>query len=265
VAVYGVLAVVLIWLGIGSIMARRWARALLLIFSWTWLGMGVLMTVAMAFIMPKVMSNLPANAPAGQPALPPGAIAGMIVFMLLFFGVAFVLLPALWTFFYSSRHVKSTCLTRDPVPRWTDTCPLPVLGLCLWLLLGVPMLLLMSVAGLGVVPFFGEFLTGLPGSLMLVAIAAICAYSAWLLYHLNAQGWWLILIALVAFAVSSVLTYAHHDVIELYRLMGYPEAQIEQIQKTGLLTGNHMNWLMGLSMLPFVGYLLFVKRYLRPK
>src|SRR5258708_5911886 len=32
--VYGTLAVSLVWLGIGSIMARRWARALLLIWSW---------------------------------------------------------------------------------------------------------------------------------------------------------------------------------------------------------------------------------------
>ena len=37
IVLYGVLAVALTWLGIGSIMKRRWARALLLIFSWTWL------------------------------------------------------------------------------------------------------------------------------------------------------------------------------------------------------------------------------------
>src|SRR5882757_285048 len=43
VAVYVLLAVALIWLGIGSIKARRWARALLLIFSWSWLIMGVFM------------------------------------------------------------------------------------------------------------------------------------------------------------------------------------------------------------------------------
>src|SRR5208283_4838121 len=33
ISIYGVLAVALVWLGIGSIMARRWARALLLVFS----------------------------------------------------------------------------------------------------------------------------------------------------------------------------------------------------------------------------------------
>src|ERR1035441_9175590 len=34
IAVYGLLAVALVWLGIGSIQKRRWARALLFIFSW---------------------------------------------------------------------------------------------------------------------------------------------------------------------------------------------------------------------------------------
>jgi hypothetical protein len=62
------LAVALIWLGIGSIKARRWARALLLIFSWSWLVMGVCMTAVMPFFMAKVMANLPPNAKTGQPA-----------------------------------------------------------------------------------------------------------------------------------------------------------------------------------------------------
>src|SRR5215471_10227795 len=37
---YAGLAVALIWLGIGSMRARRWARALLLILAWSWLVMG---------------------------------------------------------------------------------------------------------------------------------------------------------------------------------------------------------------------------------
>jgi hypothetical protein len=65
--------------------------------------------------------------------------------------------------------------------------------------------------------------------------------------------------------VSAVLTYARHDVIEMYQLMGYPQAQIEQIQKTGLLTGNRMAWMMSFSMLPFLGYIFFIKKYLRGK
>ena len=74
IVIYGGLAVALVWLGIGSIKARRWARALLLIFSWSWLIMGVFMTAIMPFFMSKSLANLPPNAKTGQPAMPPGAI-----------------------------------------------------------------------------------------------------------------------------------------------------------------------------------------------
>ena len=39
--------------------------------------------------------------------------------------------------------------------------------------------------------------------------------------------------------------------------------QIDQMQKMGLFTGNRMGWFSALFTLPFVGYLLFIKKYLR--
>jgi hypothetical protein len=42
-----------------------------------------------------------------------------------------------------------------------------------------------------------------------------------------------------------------------------PQAQIDQIQKMGLFTGNRMGWFTALFSLPFVGYLLFIKKYMR--
>ncbi len=263
IGIYGVLAVALIWLGIGSIKARRWARALLLIYSWSWLIMGIGMTAVMPFVMSKSFANLPADAKTGQPAMPPGAITGMVIGMTLFFFVIFVLVPAVWTFFYQSRHVKATCAARDPVTRWTDACPLPVLGFCLWTWLAVPMMLVMSLTGLAVMPCFGMFVSGLPGALFCLVIAAVWGTAGWWLYRLDARGWWLILIAMVLFLVSALLTYAHHDIIEMYQLQGLPQAQIDQIQKTGLMTGNHLSWFTALFTVPFLGYLLFIKKYLR--
>jgi hypothetical protein len=262
-AVYVLLAVTLIWLGIGSIKARRWARALLLIFSWSWLIMGVCMTAVMPFIMSKAFANLPPNAKTGQPAMPSAAITGMVIGMTLFFFVIFVLVPAVWTFFYNSRHVKATCEARDPMPRWTDACPLPVLALSLWTWLAVPMMLVMSLTGLAVMPCFGVFVSGLPGALSCLVIAAVWGTAGWWLYRLDARGWWLILVAMVVFTVSALLTYAHHDISELYQLQGLPPAQIDQIQKMGLFTGNRMSWFTALFTLPFLGYLLFIKKYLR--
>jgi hypothetical protein len=265
VFIYGILAVVLIWLGIGSIMARRWARALLLIFSWSWLVMGVFAVLGVVVFLPIVLENMRAAAPPGQPAMPAAAIGVIMVITCLMLGVFFIALPAVWIFFYKSRHVKATCEARDPVTRWTDVCPLPVLGLCVWLWFSAPMMLVMPIIVHGVMPFFGMFLTGLPGTAFCLAIAALWAWCAWLLYKLDARGWWLILIAMIVVAVSAVLTYARHDVIEIYQLMGYPQEQIDQIQKTGLLTENRMTWITLFSIVPFLGYILFVKKYLRGK
>jgi hypothetical protein len=266
IILYGGLAVALVWLGIGSILARRWARALLLIFSWSWLITGFIVLISMAFMMPQVMAQQSAvGGTPGNPATPAVPMGMIMAFMFLFLGVFFILLPAVWIYFYKSPHVKATCEARDPVTRWTDACPLPVLALGLWLLFAVPMLLLMPIVGHGVMPFFGMFLTGLPGSLLCLVMTVLWAYAAWLLYKLDVRGWWLILIVFLVFMVSTMLTYARHDIIEVYHLMGYPEAQIEQIQKTGLLTGHRMNWLMLFFMVPFLVYIFFIKKYFRPK
>lgn len=262
---YGVLAAALVWLGIGSIMARRWARALLLIFSWSWLGIGILMLIVMSFVLPTVMRSMQTNRPDSQAEMPPGAMAVAMVFMFLFLGFFFVLLPAVWTFFYRSRHVKATCEARDPVARWTDACPLPVLGLSLWLVISVPMMLLMALLGHVVMPFFGVFLSGLTGAAFCLALATLWSYAAWLIYRLKPQGWWLILIALLVFMASGLATFARHDILEMYQLMGYPREQIDQIKNFGLLEGKSMIWIMVFSMLPILAYLLFIKKYFRMK
>ena len=41
IALYLMLAVAFIWLGVGSIRARRWAWTLTVVLSWMWLIMGV--------------------------------------------------------------------------------------------------------------------------------------------------------------------------------------------------------------------------------
>jgi hypothetical protein len=262
IMVYGIVGVSLVWLGIGSILARRWARALLLIFSWGWLFMGLFAVVAMSFFLPKIIAGA-SGTTATHHGLPSSAILGVMVFMFLFFGVFFIIVPAVWIFFYNSRHVKATCEARNPLTGWTDACPLPVLALSLWLLFTVPMMLLMPVLGHGVMPFFGMFLSGAAGVLFCLVFSVLWAYAAWLLYKMDVRGWWLILIAVLVFMTSSVLTYAQHDMIEMYQRMGYPQSQIDMMRKSGLFAGNRMNWFMMFSMVPFFGYLLSVKRYFR--
>ena len=261
IATYAALGVALIWLGIGSIQTRRWARALLLIFSWSWLLVGVLSVIITAFIMPKMLSMFSGAGTAHPEPLSSAIVAGIMIMTFLILGFVFVLAPTAWVCFYGSRHVKATCEARDGVTRWTDACPLPVLALCLWLAYSVPTLLLMPLMGRGVFPCFGTFVTGAPGTMLSLAVAILWGYVAWLLYRLDLRGWWLLLATSIVFTISALVTFARHDVTEMYELMGYPQGQLDQLRQLGLLSGSRMVWLLVVGPVPFLGYLLFVRRY----
>jgi hypothetical protein len=262
VSLYGVLAVALVWLGIGSINARRRARALLLIFSWSWFVMGIVMLIALAFLMPKMLANVAATGSTGHPPMP-GIMTKVIIVMLGFSGVFFVFVPAIGAFFYGNRHVKATCEARNPAVCWTDGCPLPVLACSLWLAVGAAMMSILPLTSHSVMPFFGIFLTGVSGTVSYLTVAAIWGYAAWALYRLQGWGWWLISIGLCLYLASTLVTFARHDVVEMYRLMGYPEAQIQLLQQSNLLAGSGMMWLMVFCMVPWLAFLIFIKRYFR--
>ena len=88
----------------------------------------------------------------------------MTVVALAFGGVIYVIIPGALVLFYRSPHVKATCEARDPVVRWTDACPLPVLAVSLMLGLGAAWMPVMIVASRSVVPCFGCYLSGAPAA-----------------------------------------------------------------------------------------------------
>jgi hypothetical protein len=66
-------------------------------------------------------------------------------------------------------------------------------------------------------------------------------------------------------AVSNFLTFSRVDLIDMYRLMGYPERQIDMMTQTGFMQGNGMAYLSVGSVVVMLGYLLFIRRYFRPQ
>ena len=154
-------------------------------------------------------------------------------------------------------------LMRDPVTRWTDRCPLPVLAVSLWLSCGALSTLVLPLAYGGVFPFFGRFLSGSIGTVAWILIALSSFYAAWSLFKLQLRGWWIVMVMIFLLSISNVLTYLHHDIIEMYRLMGYPEKQIAMIEQLGVFKGNLMAWSCLIFTVPFIAYLLFIRRYLR--
>jgi MFS family permease len=259
VVLYAVLAVAFVWLGIGSILVRRWARALSLIVGWLWLVSGAMGTVMAAFVLPKAFG---AQQPSG--AQLPDSFRVMV--MVLTFGmlaVIMVVLPALLVLFYGNRHVKATCEARDPVRRWTDACPLPVLALSLVLGVGVLSMFPMLLGFHAVVPFFGTLASGTAGTALLLAMMAVWGYCAWATYRLKPAVWWLLVAGFGLLMISSVLTFSRVDPIEMYRLMGYPEAQLAQIEKATVLGRRTMLLFMLVGTVPFLGYLLYLRKFFR--
>src|SRR5688572_11913845 len=55
---YPVLAVGFIWLGIGSMTRRRWARAISLVVSWSWLVIGIVSVVAFLVMAPAIFRQV---------------------------------------------------------------------------------------------------------------------------------------------------------------------------------------------------------------
>ncbi|MCI0743776.1 MAG: hypothetical protein L0Y58_00070 [Verrucomicrobia subdivision 3 bacterium] len=257
VIMYPFLAVAFVWLGIGSIKKRRWARAVSLIIGWAWLLAGVAGIVGFVTMGPAIFSG----AAGGQP-LPPGARIVMLVTAALMLGVFFVAAPATLILFYRSPHVRATCEAADPHPAWTDACPLPVLAVSLWLLVAALWMPLMPLFYNSVMPFFGILLQGIAGTLVFLVLAVLWLYAAWSLYRLKPIGWWITAITMGLLVISSAITFSSIDIMEMYRAMGYSEELLQQMQQMKFSGRQFTIWgVIGGALM--LGYLIFIYRYFR--
>jgi hypothetical protein len=198
--VYGALAAVMVAIGIGSLLLRRWVRPLVLYIATLWLLCGVLILLILGGI--AASSGLLSGAPdADEPplglSLTPiglGLFACVIV-------VLYVAIPAAMLLFHRSRGLREALERLDPKTRWTDRCPPPVLSLSLSLAI--------SAAGClpfirGPLPLFGATLAG-PAAAVVVGLAAIAlAVLAVLTYRLAPSGWWGSLAMVVIVTLISV-------------------------------------------------------------
>jgi hypothetical protein len=255
---YGLAAILFISLGVGSILARRWARALTLVLAWIWLAFGIASFLTVAVWMPSMFQ---AAAPPGN-QVPPQAMMFVLVFTLAIMGCMYVVLPGILVLFYQSKHVKATCEIRDPRVRWTDKCPLPVLALSVLLGFGAYSMLFMFSYG-PLVPFFGVLLKGVPAIVTTLAVSALFAYLAWATYRLQIAAWWITLVVYLGFGASAVVTFLRVDLMDLYREMRLPADQLEIIEKSGMADRiqAYMPVMVGGFAVVFVGYMLWVRRY----
>jgi hypothetical protein len=256
---YIALAVAFIWLGVGSMQCRRWGRALTLILAWMWLAIGGITVPLMVWLMPKILASAPTR---GQ-KLPPEVITTILVIQIAFMAVFFILLPGCLVLFYRSRHVKDTCDARDPVPRWTDASPLPVLAVTCLTTLGAVMMLVMPLTKLAMFPFFGSLLTGIPAAILMIVMALVFLWIGQCWYRLKVAGWWALVAIVIVFGISNLITFSRLSLVEIYQKLEYPQEQIDLIQQQGWADSGFMMWSAAVWLVPMLGYLFWTKRYFR--
>jgi len=260
--IYAAVAVFWIWVGIGAVKTRRWVRPLMLIVGWTWLMSGVVGVVYWAVQSPGLVDAMAASAPPGSPRPP------VRVFQVIFWstGVAMtlfmVVLPALLVWLFSRTGVRETVEHFDPVTRWTDRCPMPVLAVSLWLVAAAAACLMYTFYA--VLPLAGVIVTGPLAAAGTVLVAAVFAVLAWQTYRLRPAAWWGALVVVVLWATNTVWTFARTGWAEFYHRAGYSPQQTELMMRYSGGSGNGMLWVIGFWTVVLVAYLMYARKYFRP-
>lgn len=253
---YGLAAAFFITMGIGSILTRRWARAIMLMLSALWLSFGSIVLIMMFSLLPLMFNGPAMNGQQVQPGIAAAAKAITVVFSIIFF----VIVPGVFFLFYRSPNVKATCKQRDPKRSWTDR-PLPVLSLSFvsgLMAIGMTITLFTNI-----VLFFGIILTGIPAMIYEVTFGAIAAWSAWHLYHQRMQGWVAVAGLSVLGMLSWVVTLLRGNMLEMYRAYGMTGKQLQQMTAIAELQHSPAFWLATiLSALVWAGYLWFARKAL---
>jgi hypothetical protein len=253
------LAVSFIWLGIGSIRARRWAWTLTVVLSWMWLIMGVAGFIGFVFFAGPAMRA--AMEQQGQAKMPPEAIMAMRIISGAVLACIYILLPALFLLGYHRASVRATCQRRNPQSCWTDRCPMPVLALSILSALSVVSMSSMAAYG-WVMPVFGVMLSGATGAAVILLLTLVLAYLAWGTYRLQMAAWWGMLLLSIVGSLNMV-AFPPPDLMKMYEKMQMPAAQLEMMRKSGMIEmmSRWMPWMGLIGGVLWLGYLLYVRRY----
>jgi ABC-type antimicrobial peptide transport system permease subunit len=191
-----------------------------------------------------------------------GVMAVILTVIIIFAAFFLVLVPTAFVIFYSRKDVAETVLRHDPVERWTDRTPLPVLGASVALFTGAMYMLLVGLTT-PMFPFFGRYLTGIPAAACFVGLAVVDVYLALALFRLKSSGWWIAIMVAPVRMLSMILTYRRADLMQAYSKVGISDEQVKMLNANPMFRGHILLWWSLISVVLFFGYLLWLKRYFK--
>jgi len=250
---------IIITLGVGTFLAKRWARKIMLILSWYGLSAGLLAILFFVFFMGSFFDTAFSSAPNMTSSTGSGVKIAMMVMM----GIFYIILPGIFVLFYQSKYVLSAVEYYDPQENWMDACPTPVFAVSFISALGA---LSMGILGLMILgtflPFYPVMFPVWAIALFLLVMFAALTYISIGFYRLDMKAWWTALILVIIGSVASFFMFKMMDPMSAYQQMNVPAAQLEQMKKSGMFdmfkSMSNVGWLM---MIPYLAYLLFVRKY----
>jgi hypothetical protein len=254
---YLIVAVALIWLGIGAIKMRRWVRPLVLTLGTLILVVGFFDLIAMGFWFPALAKTTPGNGAAPAPS--GGMIPISLVAAILMLGFMLLIIPGAFVWFYKKQEMKEALEYFDAVERWTDRCPIPVLGIVVTLIgyVGVALVALPEAT----LPVFGTVLSGLPAMAVDIVFGAAPLVLAWLSFRRRPVGWWGTIGFVVVMAVAYLMTSVRSDQQDLYRTAGFTAQQLDMMSQFRSRLPFGMVALQLSVPLLMIGYLIWVRKY----
>lgn len=254
---YLALAVWFVWLGIGSIMARRWARALILAASWIWLVCGLGGMVFAGMMLPGMYDRM------GESGQVPEAVAQVMKWAVMgFLAVIYLVLPGAMVLFYGRSAVREACEEHDPCERWTDRCPLPVLALSLMFASWAGGMLLMGCYNWAV-PVFGTILDGSAGAAVVLLVCVLSGLVCRGVYRLRPWAWWAAIAMTLGWGGSTAITFSRVDFLVYYEKMGMSQQQLDMVREQFMPEMGAAALFLGVWVLAFLGYLVFLRKYFR--
>jgi hypothetical protein len=242
---YYLLAALLIPLGYAHIKLRRWARTLSLTLLWSWLVVGApLVVVGFLVLVASKDLSLPVTL---------GALA--------FLGLSYLVFPGLFIRFYQGRNVRRTFEARDAKPSWLEGVPIPILVLSSLYVFFIIMLHILILFN-GIFPVFGVFVFGLQGILLLDISIACLVCLLWGTLRLKLWAWWVSIIWLGLFMLSTVVTFINTDYTSLLSEMAFPPSELEFLGGIPA-QGYHFAILVGMPLFVTWVILLSSRRYFK--
>jgi hypothetical protein len=113
------------------------------------------------------------------------------------------------------------------------------------------------------VPFFGVFLSGLPGAAILLIYVVLFAYAAWGTYKLQNGAWWLGFLLTIVYDLSMGITFSRVNLLEFYQEIGVVKESLGTIQGLQMFRDPRVVMLGGIVIISFLGFFLYTKKFFK--